>query len=104
MPDDEFPFILSTGRVLEHWHGGTLTRHSKLDELYPEARVALHPADAALLDIHDSQARRHPAAHRRPRPRGEDPRTQGLRGEHRAGERSRPTAPGGCAETGEVLR
>lgn len=56
LPDDEYPFILSTGRVLEHWHGGTLTRHSKLDDLYPEARVELHPADAALIDIHDGQA------------------------------------------------
>jgi len=56
LPDDEYPFILSTGRVLEHWHGGTMTRHSKLDELYPEARVDLHPTDAALIDIHDGQA------------------------------------------------
>lgn len=56
LPDDEYPFILSTGRVLEHWHGGTLTRHSKLDDLYPEARVELHPTDAALIDIRDGQA------------------------------------------------
>jgi formate dehydrogenase alpha subunit len=56
LPDDEYPFILSTGRVLEHWHGGTMTRHSRLDELYPEARVELHPADAALMDIRDGQA------------------------------------------------
>ena len=26
--DDECPFILTTGRLLEHWHGGTMTRHS----------------------------------------------------------------------------
>jgi len=56
LPDDEYPFILSTGRVLEHWHGGTMTRHSRLDDLYPEARVDLHPVDAALIDIHDGQA------------------------------------------------
>ena len=31
MPDEEYPFILTTGRVLEHWHGGTMTRHSALD-------------------------------------------------------------------------
>jgi predicted molibdopterin-dependent oxidoreductase YjgC len=55
LPDDEYPFILSTGRVLEHWHGGTMTRHSKLDELYPEARVEMHPVDAALAGIHDGQ-------------------------------------------------
>jgi formate dehydrogenase alpha subunit len=48
-PDDEYPFILTTGRVLEHWHGGSMTRHSKLDELYPEARLEIHPMDA---DIH----------------------------------------------------
>ncbi len=54
-PDDEYPFILTTGRVLEHWHGGTMTRHSKLDELYPEARVEVSPADAALAGIVDGQ-------------------------------------------------
>lgn len=51
MPDDEYPFILTTGRVLEHWHGGSLTRNSDLDALYPEARIEVHPADAARLDI-----------------------------------------------------
>jgi formate dehydrogenase alpha subunit len=56
MPDEEYPFILTTGRLLEHWHGGTLTRHSKLDELYPEARVEINPADAARLRIEDAQA------------------------------------------------
>jgi predicted molibdopterin-dependent oxidoreductase YjgC len=56
LPDDEYPFILSTGRVLEHWHGGTMTRHSKLDELYPEARVEISPTDAELAGIQDGQA------------------------------------------------
>jgi predicted molibdopterin-dependent oxidoreductase YjgC len=56
MPDDDYPFILTTGRVLEHWHGGTLTRHSKLDDLYPAARVEINPADAARLGIEDGQA------------------------------------------------
>jgi len=55
MPDDEYPFILTTGRLLEHWHGGTLTRHSKLDDLYPEARIEINPADAARLKIEDGQ-------------------------------------------------
>ena len=49
--DDEFPFILTTGRVLEHWHGGTMTRHSALDEVYPEARIQMHPADAEMHGI-----------------------------------------------------
>ncbi|MBI3066639.1 MAG: formate dehydrogenase subunit alpha, partial [Deltaproteobacteria bacterium] len=56
MPDEAYPFILTTGRLLEHWHGGTLTRHSKLDDLYPEARVEINPADAARLKIEDGQA------------------------------------------------
>jgi formate dehydrogenase alpha subunit len=55
LPDDEYPFILTTGRVLEHWHGGTMTRHSKLDELSPEALVEVNPADAALMGIVDGQ-------------------------------------------------
>jgi predicted molibdopterin-dependent oxidoreductase YjgC len=55
MPDDEYPFILPTARVLEHWHGGTLTRNSKLDDLYPEALVEINPADAAHLGIQDRQ-------------------------------------------------
>jgi len=56
MPDDEYPFILTTGRLLEHWHGGTLTRHSKLDDLYPSARIEINPADAARLKIENDQA------------------------------------------------
>ncbi len=55
LPDDEFPFILTTGRVLEHWHGGSMTRHSKLDELYPEARVEVNPVDASLMGIENGQ-------------------------------------------------
>src|SRR5436190_1213570 len=56
MPDEKYPFILTTGRLLEHWHGGTLTRHSKLDDLYPEARIEMNPADASRLKIEDGQA------------------------------------------------
>jgi formate dehydrogenase alpha subunit len=52
LPDDEYPFILTTGRVLEHWHGGTMTRNSALDALYPEARLEIHPADAEIHGIH----------------------------------------------------
>lgn len=55
-PDQEFPLILNTGRVLEHWHGGTLTRNSWLDDLYPEALVEIHPSDAKNLAIDDNQA------------------------------------------------
>lgn len=56
MPDDEYPFILTTGRVLEHWHGGTLTRHSHLDDLFPEARAQINPVDAEMLGIQDGMA------------------------------------------------
>ncbi len=55
-PDDEYPFILTTGRLLEHWHGGTMTRHSQLNTLYPEARVEIHPADAEMHGIRDGMA------------------------------------------------
>ncbi len=54
-PDQEYPFILTTGRVLEHWHGGSMTRHSKLDDLYPEALMELHPEDATRLGVEDRQ-------------------------------------------------
>ena len=54
--DDEYPFILTTGRLLEHWHGGTMTRHSELNTLYPEARVEIHPADAEIHGIRDGMA------------------------------------------------
>ena len=42
--------------MLEHWHGGSQTRQSKLDDLYPEALMELNPADAARLKIEDRQA------------------------------------------------
>lgn len=45
-PDAQYPFALTTGRVLYHWHGGTLTRHSNLDFAAPEAFVEINPADA----------------------------------------------------------
>jgi len=51
LPDDDYPFILSTGRVLYHWHGGTMTRRSKLDDIYPEPTVEIHPEDAKRLNI-----------------------------------------------------
>jgi len=55
-PDDDFPFVLSTGRVLEHWHGGTLTRNSWMDDLFPEALMEINPADAAGLGIETGDA------------------------------------------------
>lgn len=57
-PDEDYPFILTTGRVLEHWHGGTLTRNATLNEIYPEALMEINPADAARLGISDGDAAR----------------------------------------------
>jgi len=51
--DDAYPFILSTGRVLYHWHGGTMTRRSQLDDIYPEALVEINPEDAQRLGIQE---------------------------------------------------
>jgi formate dehydrogenase alpha subunit len=54
--DDEYPFILTTGRLLEHWHGGTMTRHSQLDALFPQPYIDVHPVDAARLGFKDGAA------------------------------------------------
>jgi formate dehydrogenase major subunit len=48
LPDAEFPLVLNTGRLLEHWHTGSMTRRSyALDTIAPLAEVYLHPKDAA---------------------------------------------------------
>ncbi len=46
LPDEHYPFHLTTGRVLYHWHGGTMTRRSSLDEAFPEPVLEMHPQDA----------------------------------------------------------
>ncbi len=51
LPDDEYPYHLTTGRVLFHWHGGALTRRSKLDDIFPEPVLEIHPDDARTLDV-----------------------------------------------------
>jgi len=52
LPDDEYPFVLNTGRLLEHWHTGSMTRRTKaLDQIEPEAFVSIHPADAEELGV-----------------------------------------------------
>ena len=54
LPDDEYPFVLNTGRLLEHWHTGSMTRRSfALDTIEPRAEVYLHAEDAARLGIED---------------------------------------------------
>jgi formate dehydrogenase alpha subunit len=49
--DEEYPFTLNTGRVLYHWHGGTMTRASALNQIWPECTIELHPHDAARLGL-----------------------------------------------------
>ena len=52
LPDGQYPFILVTGRVLEHWHTGVMTRRSKaLHAIEPEAFVSIHPDDAKRLEV-----------------------------------------------------
>ena len=51
-PDDEYPMILSTGRMLEHWHTGAITRRAAmLDALEPEAVASLAPRTLAKLGV-----------------------------------------------------
>jgi len=51
-PDESFPMVLSTGRQLEHWHTGAITRRaSVLDELEPEAVANLSPAELRRLGV-----------------------------------------------------
>jgi formate dehydrogenase major subunit len=51
-PDEEYPMVLTTGRQLEHWHTGAITRRaSMLDELEPEAVASLAPAELRRLGI-----------------------------------------------------
>ncbi len=52
MPDEDYPMLLTTGRLLEHWHTGSMTRRAaKLDHLEPEAIVGMNAADMVRLGI-----------------------------------------------------
>jgi len=51
-PDSEYPFWLNTGRVLEHWHSGSMTRRIPiLHRAVPSSYVEVNPDDAAALGI-----------------------------------------------------
>jgi formate dehydrogenase major subunit len=51
-PDEAYPWVLITGRQLEHWHTGSMTRRSTvLDSLEPQPVASLHPEDLAGLGI-----------------------------------------------------
>ncbi|WP_432817173.1 formate dehydrogenase subunit alpha [Sulfitobacter sp. JB4-11] len=52
VPDAEYPMILTTGRQLEHWHTGSMTRRaSVLDAVEPEANCSLHPSTLRKLGV-----------------------------------------------------
>jgi formate dehydrogenase major subunit len=54
LPNEEYPFVLNTGRLLEHWHTGSMTRRSfALDTISPNAMVYLNPDDAEQMGIAD---------------------------------------------------
>jgi len=51
-PDDEYPMILITGRQLEHWHTGSMTRRAAvLDWAEPEANASLHPKTLRKMNV-----------------------------------------------------
>jgi formate dehydrogenase major subunit len=59
LPDAEYPLVLNTGRLLEHWHTGSMTRRSfALDAISPVAEVYLHPKDAAERGLAHGQMAR----------------------------------------------
>ena len=52
LPDEVYPMLLSTGRLLEHWHTGAITRRARvLDTLEPEAVAGMHPKQMAELGL-----------------------------------------------------
>lgn len=56
LPDAEYPMVLTTGRVLEHWHTGAMTRPaSALNAQEPEAVVSMHPRDIGALGFERGQ-------------------------------------------------
>ncbi|MBP7410235.1 MAG: formate dehydrogenase subunit alpha [Methanoculleus sp.] len=56
VPDAEYPFVLTTGRVLWHWHTGSMTRRSAtLDAEVPTGWIEINPEDAKALGIKDKE-------------------------------------------------
>ena len=57
LPDEEYPLILTTGRVLYHYHSGTMTRRSEpLNWREPNGFVEINPIDADTAEINDNSA------------------------------------------------
>ena len=56
MPNRRFPLILNTGRMLYHWHGGTMTRRVEgLMARAPDLEISIHPRDAKRVGIGDGE-------------------------------------------------
>ena len=56
LPDDDYPFVMNTGRQLYHWHTGTMSRRaSGLDAREPTAIVEIHPEDARKLRVREGE-------------------------------------------------
>ena len=56
VPSKRFPLILNTGRILYHWHGGTITRRAdNLLARAPELTVSMHPSDGERFEIPDGE-------------------------------------------------
>jgi formate dehydrogenase alpha subunit len=56
LPDEQYPMILSTGRVLYHWHGGELTRRARgLLAVYKEPLIEVNPEDAEHLHLNGNR-------------------------------------------------
>jgi len=54
LPSGQYPILLTTGRILEHWHTGSMSHRSRVLEcLAPESRVEISPEDAERLGIED---------------------------------------------------
>jgi formate dehydrogenase major subunit len=80
-PDEEYPFVLITGRLLEHWHTGAMTRRAGvLDAIEPVPMVSIHPSDMRKLGLEA----------------GEGVRLRTRRGELVAHTRIDPTMPRGA--------
>lgn len=56
LPDDQYPMLLTTGRVLYHWHGGEMTRRAKgLKKIYDRSLIEINPEDALKIGINGNK-------------------------------------------------
>ena len=100
LPDAEYPMVLSTGRVLEHWHTGSMTRRSNGARPDRAGGGRVHVAEGHAAD--EAQSRRfHPAGDAARRGRGQGPFRSRRSGEHgvhavllRGSRRQSPDQPG----------